>query len=516
MGLGDIVVVHAGFLAAFALRFGGAFPAPNFEAYLRAAPGLTALALILFLTNGLYDFRTQSWRTVASGLVVAVTLLPAMGMALSFVARAFALPRTVFFLAWGLQLTFLLGWRNLVWRVALGVRGRDNAVVVGPVAEASEFARRLTAERGAGHKVIGLAATQPGPSLSTGSYPSFGTGSGAPAGTGSGPSAVTGSEASAGTGPGPSDATGVGGLRAVSEVAAAEELAAFPVISLGGLESALREGFPDGSGGVAWPDVLILTPAATLEDKAHVADLASQAGARVLIIPDYRDLLVLDARTAQIDDSLAFEVGPSGLPPHLAWAKRLMDVGFAAIGLVITLPLYPLLALAVRASSPGPVFYSQERVGLGGRPYTIHKFRTMRVDAEAATGPVLATGNDPRVTPVGRFLRRYRLDELPQLFNILVGAMSLVGPRPERPEFVARYERVIPYYRHRHLLKPGLTGLAQLYARYDTPVEEKLRFDLLYAKRYSLVLDFRILFLTARVALKGDEAHWRDANGGGR
>lgn len=485
MGLGDIVVVHAGFLAAFALRFGGAFPAPNFEAYLRAAPGLTALALILFLTNGLYDFRTQSWRTVASAVVVAVTLLPAMGMALSFVARAFALPRTVFFIAWGLQLAFLLGWRNLVWHIALRVRGQDTAVVVGPVAEAREFARRLTAKRGASHKVIGLAATQPSPSAAARS--------------------------------GASAATGAGGLRAASEVAAAaEEPAAFPVIPLGSLEAALREGLPDGSGGEVLPDVLILTPSATLEDKAHVADLASQAGARVLIIPDYRDLLVLDARTAQIDDSLAFEVGPSGLPPHLAWAKRLMDVGLAALGLAITLPFYPLLALAVKLSSPGPVFYSQERVGLGGRPYTIHKFRTMRANAEAVTGPVLATGDDPRVTPAGRFLRRYRLDELPQFFNILVGTMSLIGPRPERPEFVGQYERAIPYYRHRHLLKPGLTGLAQLHARYDTPVEEKLRFDLLYAKRYSLLLDLRILFLTARVALKGDEAHWRDANGVGR
>lgn len=490
------MLVHAGFLAAFALRFGGTFPAANFHAYLRAAPGLTALAVALLLSNGLYDFRSQSWRNVVSGLVVAVTLLPLGGMALTFVARAFALPRTVFVIAWGVQLAFLLAWRNVAWRVSLRMHGPEVAVIVGPVDQARDFARRLTSERHANYRVAALAVIGERPSASS-------------QGPGAEEAAAAGEMAAGHAAAGQAAA----GQAAAGQPAAGAGIA-LPTLPFSGLEATLREGFDDGKGRAAPADVLIITPGATLEDKAHVADLASRAGARVLLIPDYRDLLVLDARTAQIDDSLVFEVGTLGLPSQLAWAKRLIDIALAAAGLAVTLPFYPFIALAAKLSSPGPVFYSQERVGLGERVYRIHKFRTMRADAEVASGPVLAKGDDPRVTGSGRFLRRYRLDELPQLFNILFGSMSLVGPRPERPEFVRRYEAAIPYYRHRHLLKPGLTGLAQLYARYDTPVEEKLRFDLLYAKRYSLLLDMRILFLTARVALKGDEAHWRDANHG--
>jgi exopolysaccharide biosynthesis polyprenyl glycosylphosphotransferase len=276
-----------------------------------------------------------------------------------------------------------------------------------------------------------------------------------------------------------------------------------PVYPLAALPALLR-----GEAGGPPPDVLVVTPSTAGEDKARVAALAALAGARLLIVPSYRDLLVLDTRMTQIDDTLAFEVGPSGIPAHLAWAKRLMDIGFALAGLALTLPLYPLVAAAVALSSPGPVFYRQARVGLGGRVYTMWKFRTMVADAEAATGAVLAKADDPRVTPVGRVLRRFRLDELPQLLNVLAGSMSVVGPRPERPEFAREYARMVPYYEHRHHLKPGLTGLAQLSVRYDTPVEEKLRYDLLYAKRYSLLLDLRIIFLTAKVVLMGEEAHW--------
>jgi exopolysaccharide biosynthesis polyprenyl glycosylphosphotransferase len=185
--------------------------------------------------------------------------------------------------------------------------------------------------------------------------------------------------------------------------------------------------------------------------------------------------------------------------------KRSVDVAVALVGLIIGLPVFALIALAVRLTSAGPVFYHQTRVGLRGKIFTVHKFRTMRQDAEAATGPVWAAKDgDPRVTLIGRFLRKTRLDELPQLWNVLVGEMSFVGPRPERPEFVADLTRVIPYYGQRHIVRPGLTGWAQVRYTYGASTEDalqKLQFDLFYIKNLSIGLDLFIMFETIKTVM---------------
>jgi len=189
----------------------------------------------------------------------------------------------------------------------------------------------------------------------------------------------------------------------------------------------------------------------------------------------------------------------------LSAGKRLLDVVLASIGLIIGLPILAMVALAVRLTSSGPVFYNQRRVGVHGRIFTVHKFRTMRADAEATTGPVWASKTgDPRVTPIGRFLRRSRLDELPQLWNVLKGEMSVVGPRPERPEFVTELTRDIPYYGQRHVVRPGLTGWAQVRYTYGASTEDalqKLQYDLYYIKNLSIALDLYIIFETIRTVL---------------
>jgi len=154
--------------------------------------------------------------------------------------------------------------------------------------------------------------------------------------------------------------------------------------------------------------------------------------------------------------------------------KRVFDVSLSLLGLILGLPIMVLVAMAVRLSSRGPVFYHQERVGLNGRTFMVHKFRTMGTDAEAATGPVWSQPNDVRITPVGRMLRRTRLDELPQLWNVLCGDMSFVGPRPERPEFVKELTEKIPFYGQRHVVKPGLTGWAQIRYTYGASVEDAM------------------------------------------
>ena len=176
----------------------------------------------------------------------------------------------------------------------------------------------------------------------------------------------------------------------------------------------------------------------------------------------------------------------------------------ACIGFVLVSPIMLLVAFAVRVTSRGPVLFRQTRVGLNGKPFTIYKFRSMRVDAEAETGAVWAVKNDPRVTAIGKYLRILRLDELPQLLNVIRGEMSIVGPRPERPEFVQTLSEVIPFYRQRHSVKPGITGWAQINYKYGETIEDaivKLEFDLYYIKNLSLSLDMYIIFHTMKAML---------------
>lgn len=185
--------------------------------------------------------------------------------------------------------------------------------------------------------------------------------------------------------------------------------------------------------------------------------------------------------------------------------KRCFDLIVSVIGLLILLPVLPLVGLVIKFDSKGPVLFQQVRVGEGDREFVIYKFRTMAKNAEQTTGAVWSQKSDARITKVGRFLRKTRIDELPQFLNVLNGTMSLVGPRPERPEFVKELKKVIPYYSERHFVKPGITGWAQVCYPYGSSVEdavEKLRFDLYYVKKYSVLLDVYIMFKTVGVVLK--------------
>lgn len=196
------------------------------------------------------------------------------------------------------------------------------------------------------------------------------------------------------------------------------------------------------------------------------------------------------------------------ISPLVRASKRALDVAGALAGLLLAWPLMLITALLVKITSPGPVFYSQERAGLHGRPFTMWKFRSMRNDAEKGK-PQFAQQNDPRITPIGKFIRKTRLDELPQILNILKGDMSLVGPRPERPYFIAELKEKIPFYEQRLQVKPGLTGLAQISHGYTSGEEDhlqKLQYDLCYIKNLSVGLDIAIIAKTVKVVLLGTGA----------
>ena len=219
----------------------------------------------------------------------------------------------------------------------------------------------------------------------------------------------------------------------------------------------------------------------------------------VYTAPKISDILTRDAREINVVDTPLFLVDKVGLTAMQKFLKRAMDITFCLLAMTVAAPLMLVIALAIKAEDGGPVFYKQKRATLDEKVFEILKFRSMIVDAEKDGSPIPATGLDPRITKVGRIIRAFRLDELPQILNILKGDMSIVGPRPERLEHVYKYTEEIPEFVYRLNVKGGLTGYAQIYGKYNTSPYDKLRLDLLYIENYSLLLDLKLILLTIPV-----------------
>ena len=226
-------------------------------------------------------------------------------------------------------------------------------------------------------------------------------------------------------------------------------------------------------------------------------EVANRECIDVKVIPDVLQFITLRARLEDLDGIPIVNINDVPLQGLNSAVKRVMDMAVSAAALgVLALP-FAVIAAAIRVTSPGPVFYRQERMGLDGRRFSVLKFRSMSVDAERETGPVWAREDDPRRTPVGGVLRRFSLDELPQFWNVLRGDMSLVGPRPERPFFVQQFKERLPQYMLRHKVKSGMTGWAQVNGwRGNTSIEKRIEYDLYYIENWSVILDFKIMWLT--------------------
>jgi Undecaprenyl-phosphate glucose phosphotransferase len=219
----------------------------------------------------------------------------------------------------------------------------------------------------------------------------------------------------------------------------------------------------------------------------------------VRLIPDLFQLLTLKANIQDLDGFPVISIDDVALRGGKSVIKRIIDVIVASLGLVILSPLFLLVAVLIKLTSRGPVFYRQERMGLDGRRFRMIKFRTMVRDAEVDSGPVMSRPGDPRLTRVGRFLRKLSIDEFPQLINVLKGEMSLIGPRPERPEFVKEFAGQVPNYMLRHKVKCGITGWAQVHGlRQDTPIDKRIEYDFYYMQNWSLGLDLKIIWMTLR------------------
>ena len=222
-------------------------------------------------------------------------------------------------------------------------------------------------------------------------------------------------------------------------------------------------------------------------------------GVRTYSVPKISDILLRSSVELNLFDSPLLLSRNNGLQIEEEFGKRLMDITLSVIGLIISSPAFLIFAISIKLTDRGPVFYRQKRLTKDGKVFQILKFRTMVVDAEKIGGPQLATEHDPRILRVGRVLRSTRLDELPQLLNILKGEMSLVGPRPERPEIAAEIEKQIPEFRYRLKVKAGLTGYAQVYGKYSTTFYDKLKLDLTYIRNYSILLDLKLIAMTPKI-----------------
>lgn len=243
---------------------------------------------------------------------------------------------------------------------------------------------------------------------------------------------------------------------------------------------------------------IFLCPDVPEDIKSDIILAAAKQNTVVYVVPQFYEISLYRSRIINFNDLMVCMLDRMGLTFEQRLVKRLIDIIISLFALILSSPIILVCAIVIKCSDGGPAFFKQERLTIHNKPYHIYKLRTMKQNAEAATGAVISGKDDPRVTKFGKFLRKSKLDEVPQFINVLKGEMSVVGPRSERPEFVANFEKEIPGYTQRFAVKAGITGLAQVAGNYDTTPQDKLRYDLLYIKNYSILQDFKIMFLTVR------------------
>jgi len=253
------------------------------------------------------------------------------------------------------------------------------------------------------------------------------------------------------------------------------------------------------------PDILFITSDISIADKKELFYISIEEDWEISIVPEFYEIMISGGDLKQIGEFPVYNI-KSLKERNGSILKRLLDGTASLTALIILSPIILIISILIKLTSRGPIFYEQYRVSEDGKEFKVYKFRTMVQNAEKNTGPVLSNSNDSRVTKVGKFLRKTRLDEVPQLINVLKGDMSLIGPRPERPHFVNKFKKEIQDYEFRHHIKSGITGLAQINGFYSTDPEEKLRMDLIYANNNNIIFDLKIILNTLKVILIGHKS----------
>lgn len=433
IGLIDILIFIFSYGLALLIRYGTKLPAENLQDLSFMLPFFVLVFIILANVYNLYSEYIKYDETLIA-LFWIIILGTIIDIAMSFIFRQFAVPRTIFLITAGVQIILLGIWRYLVWTKALMLKRPRSTIVIGSSLEIEKLIESINL------------------SLSRGL----------------------------------------------------------------GITSKLLIDNPEDfqeqwNKFIASPEadriqVMLLCSSITMADRRKVISYAMKYEKKVFLVPGLYDIMLQNATLVSAGDVPLMQLGGLLNIEYLSLTKRLMDIILSLLGLIILSPLMLFIALAIKLDSPGPVFYSQTRTGFKGKTFKVYKFRTMVKNAEKFSGPVLATEQDPRITRTGSWLRKTRMDEIPQFWNVFCGNMSLVGPRPERPYFVEEFSEELPEFDYRHLVKGGITGLAQIEGRYSTKPRNKLNYDLFYAQNKSLLLDIVILLRTAKVLFQKDKA----------
>ncbi|HOX28365.1 MAG TPA: sugar transferase [bacterium] len=421
----DAVLINLCIVSVFSIRFLGSVPARNIAAYYLTWYYITALFVAIFYVQGLYDFDENDdgmaiFFKVLSSAALGIICL----MALSFVSRAFAFPRTVIGLSFFVILSVLSCWHLFVHNKFLSKLPPTRVLILGDAERIQHIESCIR-----------------------------------------------------------------------KQIRRFEHVASFGADMICECKKMLSSAQADG---------VIITD--RINDGREIAldFFISCPKADIYLMPDVSDIVTGARHQIVMGDIPLISISKLGIIGRFSLIKRSIDIFLSFIAIAVLSPVFVLVALSVKLTSKGSVFYTQNRVGKDGKIFKIIKFRTMVQNAEEPTGPMLAIEADPRITKVGRILRDTKIDEAPQLINILKGEMSIVGPRPERPEFVEVFENDNPAYAKRKLVRPGLTGLAQVNGRYETDPSVKLKYDLLYIYNYKISNDFQIMYETLQFIVRSN------------
>ena len=450
--VGDVAIALIAYLAAFWLRSNFAFyvfenvmPPHRIYDVGHYMWLLIPGQVVIFYLFGLYEpLDTFQVRMRMRPIVSAITLETVLLAAFYFFMGNVPFPRSIFPVFWLLNCIFIAAFRAASFTVLVKRRPKKRAIVVGTSTVARTLLERLSEDRGMRLEVVGV-------------------------------------------------------VHAPTEKNNEPAICGFPVLGdVSHLPGIVRQMSVD--------EILIASPNCWQQEFLPEL-LYGSRHAHVSIIPSDYEVLIGRLQDFRISDVPLIEIESALRPAFQLAIKRAIDSFLSLLFFLALLPLFAVIGLAIKLTSKGPVFYRQDRIGKEGGPFKIIKFRTMTQDAERTTGPVISTSGDDRITPVGRFLRKTRLDELPQLLNVIKGEMSFVGPRPERPVFVEEYCQRIPGYSQRLSVLPGITGLAQIHGGYATIPEIKIKYDLGYIQNFSIWLDLYIILETLKVIVTGHGAH---------
>ncbi len=460
----DLVATVVAFFAAWVLRFEvEVIPVtksvPDFSPYLQLLPFVLVLWPVVFYFHGLYQSRRGRSRvdevltlvvavflaTVLLSVVIAWYRPPAAPGSREYFTYSRAFLGLFALLDLALVSGVRMGVRQVLRRIRLSGHNLQRILVIGAGVLGREITQKLVAHRDLGFEIAGFLDDDPGKA-----------------------------------------GTEIDGVPVLGTLRQAEEIIAERSID----------------------HVYVALPIEAYRKTLQILQRMGNEIVDIKLVPDILQYATLNASLEDVDGTPVINLSQVPLQGWNSLVKRAMDVAMACTVLAVLLPFLPLVALAIWLEDRGPIFYRQERMGLDGKSFMILKFRSMRADAEASTGPVWAIKDDPRRTRVGSFIRHWSIDELPQIWNVLVGDMSIIGPRPERPTFVREFKHKIPQYMLRHRVKAGITGWAQVHGwRGNTSIKKRIQYDLYYIENWSLALDMKILWMTLRHGFKHHNAY---------